>query len=642
MTFQIEYIRRYQIGHKPAPGRPHHFFEHSNNGFLITGYEDGSDWLVSPLGRSTWGKIFRDRPTMAWAISADRRDYHRLHLYILDLPTKSYAEVSGLSMSRAYDIVDYDGERLVLLCPRTAEQGDPTRELVVVDIASAQIAERFLLKGCTHLFDRPIGHTPDGWLVLDASLLGENNEHLYKHGIARIHPYTREMSFELFPGYADVLISPSGQYVLKAGKLLRPELGLSTEPAAMAGFGEGSGIYERWIEVWAVNPLNHVCSLPFEWANYSNAWQFPDRNQIFWQPDETAFWWIQQTSAICVGLDGRSSPPMRLDTYRSICSALPGRIAELALERETTVEVYRLDGSPSADLSHRDAPAPMVVTPSAAELKRQRNAQAALTKIVKAKSELRFTLKTAQAADIVSVIDAITAALDRGLAWFADDGIIKVSVNIAGVPYDEKHFFALVEKHGSAAVPALTRLLAKCRMDADLQRVWSSELEDGQQAFGAAAKALGGIDAGAWIELAKYEMCIDDWHELYFRDEVVPHFIESHGWCEESFALTLADIVQIRGNLGDDFSYSWQRSGLAAAAQAAYAPEAFADFMIGIRDRMLSSPVGTFANFAARVAEGSPSTYGWHNYDRLFDQINGSLTPWEVHLFAQLQDRAGR
>jgi hypothetical protein len=271
VTFQIERIRKYQVGHKPAPGRPHHIFEHSSNGFLITGYEDGSDWLVSPLGRSTWGRILRDRPTTAWAISADRRDYHRLHLYILDLPTNSCTEVSGLSLSREYDIVDYDGEQLVLLRPMTADLGDLTRELVIVDIASAEITDRFVLKGYTHLFHHSIGRTPDGWLVLDASLLGENNERLYKHGIARIHPRAREISFELFPGYADVLISPSGQYVLKAGKLLRPELGLSTESAAMAGLGEGPGIYERWIEVWAGNPLSHVRTLPFEWANYSNA-----------------------------------------------------------------------------------------------------------------------------------------------------------------------------------------------------------------------------------------------------------------------------------------------------------------------------------------------------------------------------------
>jgi hypothetical protein len=150
-------------------------------------------WGVLPGARS-----FAIAPPRVWAIGGDRRDYHRLHLYILDLPAKSYAEVSGLSLTQDYDIVEYDGERLVLLCPPAAECGDLTRELVIVDIASAKIADRFVLKGYTHIFHRPIGHTPDGWLILDASLLGENNERLYKHGIARIHPLTREISFQLF------------------------------------------------------------------------------------------------------------------------------------------------------------------------------------------------------------------------------------------------------------------------------------------------------------------------------------------------------------------------------------------------------------------------------------------------------------
>jgi hypothetical protein len=182
---------------------------------------------------------------------------------------RNHTEVSGLSLSRDYDIVDYDGERLVLLCPPTEKRDDLTRELVIIDIASAKVADRFVLKGYTHIFHNPIGHTPDGWLILDASLVGENNEHLYKQAITRIHPLTREVSFELFPPEesARVLISPSGQHVLKGCKILRPELGLSTEPASMAGIGEGRGIYERSIEVWAGNPLRHVGTLPFAWAN---------------------------------------------------------------------------------------------------------------------------------------------------------------------------------------------------------------------------------------------------------------------------------------------------------------------------------------------------------------------------------------
>jgi hypothetical protein len=190
------------------------------------------------------------------------------------------------------------------------------------------------------------------------------------------------------------------------------------------------------------------------------------------------------------------------------------------------------------------------------------------------------------------------------------------------------------------AVPTITRLLAKCRADADFPRVWSGELESGQQAFGDAAKALGGIDPGAWVELAEYEKCIDDFHEQYFRSEVIPHFLKSHGWCEESFALALADIIQVRGNLGDDFTYSWRHSGLSAAAEANYQPATFAGLMLSMRDRMLGSVTGTFTKFVALASAAPAPAYGWHNYDRLFDQIEGSLTLWEASLFDELKHKS--
>jgi hypothetical protein len=645
VTFKIEPIRKYLVGHKPEPNRPHRMFDHWSKGFLVTGYADGSDWLVSPLGRDVHGHIVRDRPETGWAISADRRDYHRLHLYILDFPSKSFREVTGLSLTRDFDVVDYDGERLLFICPPAADRKSLARELAIVDIASARIADRFVLKGLTHLFFSAHGRTPDGWIIIQASRLGENNERLYVLGIARIHPLTRQTAFEIFPseGSEQFTISPSGQYVLKACKIVPPVANSASRLPAAAGTGEASILYERSIEVWAGSPLSHIRNLPLEWAHTGDAWIMPwsvrgSSERLFWQSDELAFWWATQKQAICVGMDGRSSPPVRLNTQGSSFMALPGRIAELTFERETTVDLYRLDGSPSDDLLPVDAPAPTVSAPIAAEVKRQRSAQAALKKIVSATSELRFTVKTTGEQDVVAAIDAITSALDRGLGWFADEGgKIKLTVKIDGAAYNEKRFFALVEKLGSVAVPALTRLLAKCRADADFPQIWSGELEHGQQAFGDAAKALGGIDQNAWVELAEYEKCIDDFHELYFRGNVIPHFLKSHGWCEESFSLALADIVQVRGNLGDDFTYSWHRSGLAAAAEANYPPATFAELMLGMRDRMLRSVTGSFAVFVARVAAAPAPAHGWHNYDRLFNQIKENLNPWETRVFEELR-----
>jgi hypothetical protein len=118
--------------------------------------------LVSPLGRQTYGAVIPERPDRGWAIAADRRDNHRRRLYILDFPSKSFQEVIGLPLTRRdFCILAYDAEHLVVLCPPAAEPKSLTRELVVIDIASAQVADRFVLKGLSHFFFGPIGRTPD-------------------------------------------------------------------------------------------------------------------------------------------------------------------------------------------------------------------------------------------------------------------------------------------------------------------------------------------------------------------------------------------------------------------------------------------------------------------------------------------------
>jgi hypothetical protein len=642
-SFQIERLRNYVVGYKPPPGRPHHVYEHSSDGLLVTGYEDGSGWLVSPFGRQTHGSVIHERPDWGWAISADRRDYHRSHLYILHFPSRSFRMVTGLALTRDFSIVPYDGDRLVVLCPPAAEPKSDVRDLVVIDIASAQIADRFVLKGISHFFFGPVGCGPDGRIVINASRLGERNERLYIQGIARIHPLTREMTFEVFSRDKTGLprISPSGQYVLRASKSVRPVAPSLSHQREAAVSGAEHDLYERSIEVWAGHPLCLVRTLPLEWASTGDAWEIPlpGSVRLMWQPDEAAFWWVDGRRAICVGMDGTTSRPIGFDTNRFYTfTALPGRAAEAKGERETTFEIIRLDGSPSEDLSPVDAPPPAVITPSEADVKRHKSAQAALKKLVNEKSDLRFTVKSSDAQDIVAAIDALTAALDKGLAWFCDqERRIKLTLKIGGVTYDEDRFFAHVETLGMVAVPALARLITKCRNDPDFVDIWSGELEDGRQAFGAAVKALGGIDPGAWIDLAAYEMCIDDDHESYVRTEVIPHFVSTHGWREESFLLALADIVQIRKNLGDDFTCAWRRSGLAAAAEAAHAPTAFAGLMLRISERMRLSALGTFAKFAAAAATAPAPAFGWVNYDRLFAQIKTSLTPWEAQLFEALK-----
>lgn len=169
-----------------------------------------------------------------------------------------------------------------------------------------------------------------------------------------------------------------------------------------------------------------------------------------------------------------------------------------------------------------------------------------------------------------------------------------------------------------------------------MSTVWSMELEDGCQAFGMAARALGAIDAEAWPQLAEYLMYVDDGHECFFRRETEPHFIETHGWRDESFNLALSVIVQMRGNLGDNYRYVWEKKGLSAAAETACAPAEFAARMLSMRDRMVASAAGSFAELLARRNKEDVATYGWQTYDDLFEQIQSRLTRWEERLFEEL------
>lgn len=55
--------------------------------------------------------------------------------------------------------------------------------------------------------------------------------------------------------------------------------------------------------------------------------------------------------------------------------------------------------------------------------------------------------------------------------------------------------------------------------------------------------------------------------------------------------------------------------------------------MLVIRDKMLAAAAGAFATYAQSAAAARAPAFGWTNYDRLFDQIDGSITMWEALVF---------
>jgi hypothetical protein len=96
-TYKIEKIAQWRVSKTTPPTR--NFYSHHNCGFLVTGYSDKSEWLVSPLGRSIGGRVIEHAPDFGWALGSDRQqEYRLLHLYILDFPRRSIREVEGLAL----------------------------------------------------------------------------------------------------------------------------------------------------------------------------------------------------------------------------------------------------------------------------------------------------------------------------------------------------------------------------------------------------------------------------------------------------------------------------------------------------------------------------------------------------------------
>jgi hypothetical protein len=707
MTYKIEKIGQWRVSKTTPPTR--NFYEHHNCGFLVTGYPDGSDWLVSPMGRNIGGRIVKHAPDFGWALGWDRQQEYRLHhLYVLDLPQKSIREVERLSLTRECRILgDYDNKHLIALVNRESPDSEDRwpREIIFIDIATAKAVNRFRTGTFAYNF-RNIARCPGGWLKIFSRGPDPDRENAWVAGFVEIQPLTRQAAFRPFPlsGHESLTISRSGRHVLRENLARLPRLDLAKSHPAPADFDGRKRRYGRSVQLWSGEPYAYQRDLVLGWSGIKSQseslsdhyaalrcnleeifslcaepradpmscpketadqwtakpkwktiaqthWEFAKfpwnsgGRLPVWQEDETAFWFDSGDSWTCVGLDGTLSPPVILKGRLVSFTARPGRTGEAVVELDHGHAKYIVDGSPSDDpFLPREAPPATYLPTDAGYEKRQRKAQTELTKIVKSSTALRISLPSLQLDDCVGAINAMSSALDRGLKWYADrDSVFQLSIKVAGSKFDEARFFDHVESLGPAVMPALSNLLNKCCADPENWTVWSLELEDGCQAFGPAAKALGAVDAGAWPQLAEYLMHVDDGHEGYFRRVTERHFIKTHGWRDESFNLSLSVIVQMRGNLGDAYVPVWRNLKLAPAAERAYSPEEFATRMLAVRDRMLSSAAGSFAAslaMAAADAGGRQTTHGWRTYDDLFEQIREDLTPWEERLFEELRRRS--
>lgn len=367
---------------------------------------------------------------------------------------------------------------------------------------------------------------------------------------------------------------------------------------------------------------------------------------LFWQDDEAAFWWNHGKTWICVGLDGTMSQQYEFEHRPDQFTALPGRRARALFNTEYTstdaptagiYQRFSLDGSSAADpflLSIR--PPFELVAFAEGETKRQRAVQLELTHHLKTAFALDVAVGSESEADCILAIDAITAKLAKGLASYRfEDNRIKLRVCLGKTRLDEQKFFAHIETLGSDVVPSLRRLVEACTADPDLWSTWSGELDEGRQAFAAAAKALARLDAKSWRTVADYACKLDSARERYFIDVTLLAFAEKHGWCEESFDLAVAFLALATGNSANSVPVFWQ-TAIAPEAMKRFTPAQFADRMI--------------AAVQIWPTQG-PAVFGHANFDAIHQYSSTNLqrsktrtqrpSAWETAVFAELKKRAG-
>jgi hypothetical protein len=520
-------------------------------------------------------------------------------------------------------------------------------------------------------------------------------------GLLAVHPLTQEYTHQHLPFSEDesYALSPRGTYLIRQSRARLPVVDLPDDHPAPTDYDGRKRRYGHTMQLWSTEPVGYLRDLFTGWLPVSNFisrakggdtearaaldeiaalcaepradplsgpeetatmytskiarwhWDFSTFWQVIWQEDETAFWWAKGSHCwFCVGLDGRISP--RIDAagiYDESFSAKHGRVLEARLEvnrhyaGQKSGGHYRFDGSP-ADDPHIPRTATVVepVPPS----ERHMAAQAALRQFIQSLVKLRVVIPSADADDCIRAVEGIVSALDRGLKTYANaHGALQIQYVLAGAECAEKKFFKHVQSLGPVAAPALRGLIAMCCGDPDMSAIGFEKLP----AFGEAAAALGTIDAGSLRLIAQYLMHVPPKRD--YLHELDRGLAELHGWCDEVIDYFLCVIVQAEepvraGRHGEKHAYSatvWQHYGLAAAATAAFGPEAFAARMLAIRDWMVSNASGLFAErLAVSRAEGRTNIYGCQAYDELYQQLVGRaanfrrVSDWEQRVFDEL------
>ena len=235
----------------------------------ITGYADGSDWLMTPGGGSLRARgivaddyvWFHDERSELRIFSAKER---RLTATLNVADTKSSFGRARISLSR-------DGRRLYVLVRKTEGQ-----VLHIVDPALGRIATTH--DGFPDGWQHPVLERPDGTLLVPFQ---ERTNDIATHGLVLFDPANGARAESRISDYSDghgfESHSPDGRWWLRPDRSALPVLDVNP---AFAGriFGRGpERYYGVTLQLWEAFPLRFARSLTVAWLKLGE------------MPDETRF-----------------------------------------------------------------------------------------------------------------------------------------------------------------------------------------------------------------------------------------------------------------------------------------------------------------------------------------------------------------
>jgi hypothetical protein len=695
-----------QFGFRMNDGSEIEDGDYAVRGLLVTGYADQSDWLFAPTGGEVIGGLLKKAPGYGWARASDGERGWPLYILDFtqksyrEVPSFNLPNHAVINR-RGVLIDDYDDTHLIVFIETGSDQ---YTEIAVIDIRTGQTVHRFrppvrlswhdpavapdgVLKIMTgsrshrvppgllavHPLTQEYSHQPLPFSEDDCYALSPRGTYLIRQSLARLpvvdlpddHPAPAD-----FDGrkrrYGHTMQLWSTEPVGYLRELLTGWLPVSDFISRVKRADTEARAALEEIAVLCATPRADPHSAPEATENMYKSklarfhWDFSRFGHLVWQQDETAFWWAKGTHRwYCVGLDGRNSPAVDAPgPFAEGFAAKPGRVLKAHLKVETHYAGerggghYLFDGAP-ADDPH--IPRMATVVGPAPLSDRHLAAQAALRHFIQSLVKLRVVIPSPDADDCIRAIKEIAAALDCGLKTYANSqGALQIQYVFAGAEYADKtfstverKFFKHVQSLGPGAVPSLRRLIAKCCADPDMSAIGFEEMP----AFGEAAAALGTVDAGSLRLIAQYLMHVPP-RRNYLQQALDTEVVKRHGWCDEIIDYFLCVIVQapepVRtgGRHGEKYVYSatvWMPYGLAAAAKAAFEPEAFAARMLAVRDWMVTNASGLFAKRLAQfAAEGRTTVYGCQAYDDLYQQLVGWLpnnrrvAGWDKRVFDEL------